>query len=207
MFKTFFKTFQIVFSLLIIALLIFGGYLTYLYTDAQNYTPDKTSQQFIELTKNQTDVISNSEKQTLTSISETNFLSNLQLETSLKSLRIIAKDRTSSIINKATTSENYSVYTVRINGNNKPDYDYKLFMESKGTWLTGGARSKIIKFEFPQLPTDSALTGSVDGVVNKIGENLVNLFNKSKNMLDKTQEEVKNASQVKTDTVNPVGGK
>jgi hypothetical protein len=207
MFKTFFKTFQIVFSLLIIAILIFGGYLAYLYDDAQNYTPDKTAQQFIDLTKNQTDVISSSEKQTLTAISETNFFSNLQLETSLKSLRIIAKDRSTSIVNKATTNENYSVYTARISGNNKPDYDYKLFMESKGTWLTGGSRSKIIKFEFPELPTDSVLTGSVDGVVNKIGENLVNLFNKSKDMLEKTQEEVKNASQVKTDTVNPVGGK
>jgi hypothetical protein len=207
MFKTFFKTFQIVFSLLIIALLIFGGYLAYLYTDAQNYTPDKTAQQFIELTKNQTDVISSSEKQTLTAISETNFLSNLQLETSLKSLRIIAKDRTSSIINKFTTNENYSVYTVRISGNNKPDYDYKLFMESKGTWFSGGARSKIIKFEFPEIPIDSALTGSMDGVVNKIGESLINLFNKSKEMVDKTQEEIKNTSQVKTDTINPVAGK
>jgi hypothetical protein len=185
-----FRFFQTILALIFVVLTAGAGYLGYQYVDAQNYTPDNVATKFIELTKNETDTLTSSEKKTLSTIAETNFLSNLQLETSIKSLRNIGKNKTSQISTKQKTSEKYSVYTIKMTGGQSGDYEYKMFIETTGEWYTGGNRSKIYKFEFPEIAQDSNLVAPADEMIKKVGEDLRNLFDKSVEVIDKQVQDI-----------------
>jgi hypothetical protein len=190
-----FKTiFSIIVTILLLGCIGLAGYVGYNYLDAQQYSPESITDQFIELAKNPTTTITNEEKSTLSKITETNFLSQIQLETSLNSIRTLAKDKTLTITKRETKTKQYSQHTAQISS---PGFEYNfiMFVETKGSIWTGGNRSKIYKFEFPDIPNANNL-GKQDDSLKKITEGLTGLFDTTKKIVDDKIKgiEIKNPS-------------
>ncbi len=179
-----FKTiFSIIVTILLFAIIGLLGYIGYNYFDAQQYSSESITNQFIDLAKNPTTTITNDEKTILSKITETNFISQIQLENSLNSIRILAKDRTISIFKREEVTKQYSKHTARIKGDSF-EYDFIMFVETKGTIWTGGSRSKIYKFEFPDIPNSNTTFGQQDESLKKITEGLTGLFDTTKKIVD-----------------------
>lgn len=171
-----------IFSWVILAVVVAGGYLGYVNYTAQEFTPEGVVDKFSEMIENPTDVVSSTEKTTINNIVDTGAISGRKFETLVLGLRELNREMPLSV-GEINIEEPFADTTLTfqnpVSGELSPQIT--VFMEQYGD-LFSGVKHRIIHFEFTGFEDiqDVDLEKTIIDTLEDISESVTDSFNELK---------------------------